>query len=116
MPVLCYAIPMRSAYEKQAQKELEAEGYLVDFKIRPRFPMKGYNVDFLGLFDLIAIKLHPEDYEGVFRLIAIKGTAGDRAKIIKEIEAIRFPPGCQKEIWYIRVIKKKKEWVKRILA
>lgn len=105
---------MRSAYEKQAQKELEEEGYLVDYKIRPRFPMKNYNVDFLGLFDLLAIK--PDGSEGLLRCIAIKGVAGDRHKIIAEIEKIPFPAGVQKEIWYIRTVKKKKEWVKRILA
>jgi hypothetical protein len=103
----------RSQYEIQAQKELEKEGYLVDYKIRPRFPMRNYNVDFLGLFDLLAIK--PDGSEKKLRCIAIKGLAGNRHLIIREIEAIPFPEGVQKEIWWIKTKKGKKYWEKRIL-
>lgn len=99
---------MRSKYEIRAHQELKAEGYLVDYKIRPRFVPRGYNVDFLGLFDLVALK----PGEDVIRWIAIKGTAGDRGKIIKEIEAVTFPPGNQKEIWYVNKVG---VWTKRIL-
>lgn len=102
----------RSKYELRAHHELEAEGYLVDFKIRPRFVPRKYNVDYFGLFDLVALR--PSD--DVVRWIAVKGVAGNRHLIIKEIEAVRFPPGNQKEIWYIRTVKKKQEWVKRILT
>ena len=46
----------KSKFEVKAQKELEADGWLVDWKIRPsgfKNP-KGYNVDYFGLFDLVA--------------------------------------------------------------
>jgi hypothetical protein len=103
----------RSKYEIRAQKELEAEGYIVDYKIRPRFPLRNYNTDYFGLFDLIALK----QQEGFVRWIAIKGVAGGRNLIIAEIEAVKFPPGNSKEIWYISKTKKLGErWIKKILA
>jgi hypothetical protein len=105
---------VRSRYEIRAHKELEAEGYLVDYKIRPRFPIRHYNTDYFGLFDLLALK----EGEGVMRCIAIKGLAGNRHLIIREIEAVQFPPGIQKEIWWISMTKKdpKGAWKKRILS
>jgi len=100
---------MRSRYEKQAHKELQAEGYIVDYKIRPRFPMRDYNVDFLGAFDLIAFK----PGEPFIRWISIKGVnSGSRYKNIEEILALRLPPGNRKEQWWI----KKKVWQKDIIG
>lgn len=102
----------RSKYELKAHEELEQEGYLVDFKIRPRFVPRKYRVDFFGVFDLIAVR--PQD--AFVRWISIKGVAGNRGQNMKEIEALKLPPGNQKEIWYVRTVKKKKEWVKKILS
>lgn len=99
---------MRSKYEKKAHKELEEDGYFVDYKIRPRFVGKHYYVDFLGAFDLIAFK----EGEPFIRWISIKGVnSGGRYKNIEEIKALKLPPGNRKEQWWI----KKKEWVKDII-
>ena len=46
----------RSKYEIRAHKELEERGWEVDWKVRPGGPIRGYNVDFFGLFDIIAYK------------------------------------------------------------
>ncbi len=86
----------RSRYEIKAEKELEAEGYIVDWKTRPFRVPKGYQVDFFGLFDLVAFK------PGLpIRWISIKGKAGIPAAHKKAVLA--FPlsrEANQKEIWY----------------
>ena len=87
---------MRSKYERKAQKILEEDGYLVDFKIRPssfRVP-RGYMVDFFGLFDLCAYKLN-----NPLRWISIKGRAGIPSTHRQAIEAFKIPLGNIKEIW-----------------
>lgn len=100
---------MRSKYEIRAQQELQNEGYTVDWKIRPTFNPRGYNIDFFGCFDLIAI--HPDvDY---IRWISIKGVAGNRAANIKECEAVKLPKGSQKEIWWVNAVG---VWRKEILT
>ena len=86
----------RSKFEIRGQKELEAEGWIVDYKIRPsRFCPRGYQVDFFGLFDLIAN--HP-DYSSV-RWIAIKGQARVPSKLRRGIEDIDLGQSNIKEIW-----------------
>jgi hypothetical protein len=100
---------MRSPYELRADKELTSEGYLVDYKCRPRFVSKGYKVDFFGVFDLIAFK----ESDGFVRWISIKGLAGNRHLNKKEILALKLPVGNQKELWHIN---SKGEWIKEILV
>lgn len=88
----------RSKLERRAQKELEEEGWKVDWKIKPsgfKQPL-GYKVDYFGIFDLMAYKT------AVIRFIAIKGTMGVPAKLRKTVEDFKAPPGCMKEIWYYR--------------
>ena len=89
-------IIMRSIYEIKAQKILEAEGFRVDYKIRPRICPRGYSVDYWGLFDLLAYK------NGVIRFISVKGKAGVPQKHRKMIEGFNEPAGCTKEIWVFR--------------
>ena len=83
----------RSKYEKKAQKELQAEGYLVDYKARVRMVSRGYMNDFLHAFDLLAYR------PGELRWIAIKGREGVASELRRKIEAIEFPTGVTKEIW-----------------
>lgn len=86
----------RSKYEKKAHKILEEEGYFVDYKIRPRFPIKNYNVDYFNAFDLLAYK------DGFpLRWISIKGTGGNRQANKKHIASLNFPEGNIKELWWI---------------
>ena len=88
----------RSKLEIKAQKELEADGWKVDWKIRPsgfKQP-RGYNVDYFGVFDLMAHKPF------IIRFIAIKGTMGIPAGLRKSVENFKSPQGCIKELWYYR--------------
>ncbi len=87
----------RSNYEILAQKELEKQGYKVDFKVRPSRPMRGYNTDFFGLFDLIAVRAGDP-----VRWLSIKGHANIPAKHKEAIEKFFLPLGNQKEIWVYR--------------
>ncbi len=83
---------MRSKYEAKAQKELEADGWIVDNK--SGMGRWARNRDFFNLFDLVAIKEnHP------IRWISIKGRAGVPDAHRKEIEAWWFPGNNIKEIW-----------------
>jgi hypothetical protein len=105
---------MRSVYELKAHKDLQEAGFLVDYKIRPRFLPRHYKVDFFGVFDLIA---HREDVPFV-RWISIKGLSGNRGENKKEIAALKLPPGNQKEQWHTKKTGKRKmdwEWVKVII-
>jgi len=86
---------MRSKYEIKADKELKAEGFHTDYKIRPRFPVHGYSVDYFNLFDLAGYK------DGVLRLIAIKGHQGVPGALRKGIEAFSIKK-VVKEIWTFR--------------
>jgi hypothetical protein len=99
---------MRSIYERKAQKELEAEGYKVDWKTRPFRVPKGYQVDFLGVFDLLAVKRGTP-----IRWISIKGKAGIPSWHRKEVEEMWLPPETNiKEIWYW---KGKSGWTKQLI-
>lgn len=94
----------KSKFEIRAQKYLENLGYLVDWKIRPsgfKNPT-GYQVDFLGLFDLMAYK--PGE---PLRFISVKGQSGVPKKHRDEIENFWLPESCQKEIWQYRKLKGK---------
>lgn len=42
---------MRSRFEIRGQKELQKEGWIVDYKLRSSFPIKGYNTDYFNRFD-----------------------------------------------------------------
>jgi hypothetical protein len=99
----------RSIYEKRAHQELLAEGYWVDYKIRPRICPRGYRIDFFGLFDLVAFIPGSQ----IMRWIAIKGVAGNRHLIIKEILNVQLPANNQKEIWWVNDVG---VWRKEILT
>lgn len=86
---------MRSKYEILATKELEKDGYVVDWKVRPSFPIRGYNTDYFNLFDLIAFK---EDEP--LRWISIKWAGSGSVKPNREnISKFKMPQGNQKEQW-----------------
>lgn len=103
---------MVSKYETKAQKELEAEGYFVDYKrYMTRFAKMR---DFWNLFDLVAIKKGEK-----IRYISIKGhnrgygvtPSGD---IRNEIRDFWMPECCVKELW-VWPNTKKKAWIKEII-
>ena len=101
----------RSKFERKAQKELEFDGYLVDWKIRPsgfKNP-RNYNVDYFGLFDLLCYK-----FGEPLRFISIKGQAGVPSKHRKDIENFQLPKCCVKEIWaYRKLASNKRKFVPR---
>lgn len=100
----------RSKYEIRAHKELEDDGWIVDYKIRPsgfRNP-RNYNVDYFSLFDLLAYK------NGMVRWIAIKGHGGVPRALRDAIETINMGDANVKEIWTYRKLKGyKKEQVRK---
>lgn len=100
---------MRSKYEIRCQKELEAEGYRVDYKIRPSRLFRGQQIDFFGLFDIVAAKRGEK-----LRWISIKGHQGVPTKHIRDITEFWLPEGCTKEVWQWPNNKKKKECIKKI--
>ena len=100
---------MRSKYEIKAQKELEAEGYIVDNKAgMGRFSK---NRDFWNLFDLVAVYPRRD-----LRYISIKGHQGIPSQHLKDVSEFWLPDCCQKEIWHWPKRKKKTEgFIKRII-
>lgn len=85
----------RSKYEIRATKELEADGYRVDWKVRPPWPIKGYNVDYFNLFDLLAYKQGEP-----LRWISIKYAGSGSVKPNRlKIMDFTMPRGNQKEQW-----------------
>ena len=89
---------MRSKFEIKAHKELEKEGWRVDYKLRPRFAGSHYNTDYFNLFDLMAYRAGDP-----LRLISIKGKAGVPSAHRKAVENfIVSLGGVQKEIWTYR--------------
>lgn len=84
----------RSRFEIRAQKKLEEDGWFVDYKIRPRIVPKGYNVDFFGLFDLIAVRFPDEP----IRWISVKGK-GSHTAHRREVKKFDMPEGNVKELW-----------------
>ncbi|HEC65922.1 MAG TPA: hypothetical protein ENI23_11565 [bacterium] len=101
---------MRSKYERIAQKELEAEGYLVDNKSGMSRWCK--NKDFWNKFDLVAIR-HDVPY---IRWISIKGRQGIPSAHRTAVEKFWMPEGNQKEIWSKRKSKTGEYWNKINLA
>ena len=91
---------------REAQKELEQDGYFVDYKIRPRIVPKKYNVDFFGLFDLVCYKKGES-----IRWISIKGHAGAPRAHQKDIKNFVVSDGNQKEIWVYRSNKTVKKMI-----
>src|SRR5258708_36570267 len=99
----------RSIYERKAQKELESEGYTVEWKVRPCRVPKGYHVDLWGCFDLMAVRLN-----GPIRWISIKGKAGVPSAHRKKVTDFWLPHDSnQKEIWYW---KGRTGWTKQIIS
>lgn len=85
----------RSKWERRAQKELETDGYFVDWKVAPRFPIKGYVRDYFHLFDLLAYKKNEP-----LRWIAIKPAMNGNVPILrKSIELFKMHPSNSKELW-----------------
>ena len=83
---------MRSKYEIEAQKELEAKGYQVDNKAGMGRWSK--NRDFFNLFDLVAIKKGKP-----IRWIAIKGKAGNYHLLRPKLKEFWMPSHNIKELW-----------------
>lgn len=85
---------MRSRFEIKANKELEKDGYTVDYKLRSSYPIKGYNTDYFNRFDLLCFK------EGEpLRWISIKGKSGGYAENRRSIAEFKLPAGNIKEQW-----------------
>ncbi len=83
---------MRSKFEKRAQKDLESEGYFVDWKLRPSLNSPHYNTDYWRLFDLLAYK----PFE--IRLISIKGKNCPK-KHKDDLKSFKVPKGVTVELW-----------------
>jgi hypothetical protein len=99
----------RSKYEIKCQKELEADNWEIDWKVRPFRCPKGYRMDFFGLFDIVAHRAKD------LRFIAVKGHMGVPGKLRKAIEQFFVPNGCTKEIWTYKPDKTvKKELVENV--
>jgi len=103
----------RSKLEIKAHKELEKKGYIVDYKARPFRVPRGYQVDYFGLFDLLAYK------DGNIRLIAIKSakTSGRDTRILKDkIKEFKLTnKHLTKEIWIYRKLKGDRSPTPRVL-
>ncbi|QGH72338.1 MAG: hypothetical protein [Podoviridae sp. ctg2L5] len=99
----------RSKFEIKAQKELEKEGYIVDWKLRPRFKNSHYNTDYFNLFDLLAYKANEP-----VRFISIKGTMGVLKQHRQEIEKFKAT-GIKKEAWWYRKLKGSNKFVRKII-
>jgi hypothetical protein len=92
---------MRSVYEIKAHKELEAQMWDVDYKMRPSRPTRGYHTDYWNLFDLMAHRTGDP-----IRFISIKGKEGVPGKHRQAVKDFWMPENCQKEIWhYIENVK-----------
>ncbi len=103
----------RSIYERRAQKELEEQGYFVEWKMRrPRIMRKGrYTQDFFNLFDLCAYRAGE-----ALRWISIKGTMGILSTHKKAVNDFLMPTGNVKEIWARSNSKKRDNyWHKEIV-
>lgn len=87
---------MRSKYERKTQKDFESRGWEVDWKAKPPRPIRGYNRDFLGRFDLLCW-----DRKGTLSFVAIKGRKGVPSKLRRAVEEFN-PKIIQKEIWTYR--------------
>lgn len=87
---------MRSKFEVKCQKELESEGYLCDFKIRPSRYYPGMAVDYFHLFDIIAVK------DNELRWISIKGQAGVPKEHRHDLESFNILGF--KEVWTYRYL------------
>ena len=85
----------RSKFEIKAQKELEAEGWQVDYKIKSsgwKQP-SNYNCDYFNIFDLLAYS------PGIIRGIAIKGQGGVPRALREAVEQFDAGSNFVKEIW-----------------
>lgn len=83
---------MRSRFEIRAQRDLEQEGYFVDWKLRPSMPSPHYNTDYWNLFDLLVWK------PGELRFISIKGKNCPK-KHKDDLKKFKVPPGVKIELW-----------------
>lgn len=75
-------------------KILEEDGWFVDWKIKPRFTPRGYNVDYWNLFDLLAWKR-----KSPIRWIAVKGKSGGYSELRKRLKKFWMPENNIKELW-----------------
>ena len=97
----------RSKYEIKAQKELEAEGYVVDNKAGMGRWAK--NRDFFNIFDLVAVRRGEP-----IRWISIKGLKGAYKSHVDEIREFWLPEGNVKELWSVSRAKSA-HWNKKII-
>ena len=89
--------------EKKCEDELIALGYNHTWRVRrTRFG----NMDFMGLFDVVAIKNDRAEFP-TMRLIQVKTNRVDK-KTVDAIKAFRLPPWCFKEVWVW--LSKTNEW------
>ena len=99
---------MRSKYEIRAHKELELNGYFVDYKLRPSMPNPHYATDYFHLFDLLAWK------PGELKMISIKGKSCPK-KHKDDLSLFSVPQGVSVELWrYDREPKMKSKIRKRV--
>lgn len=99
---------MRSRFEKRAQKDLEQEGYFVDWKLRPSMANPHYNTDYWHLFDLLAWR------PGELRFISIKGKSCPK-KHKDDLKKFKVPRGVAIELWvHDRDLKDKRKIRRRI--
>lgn len=91
----------RSKFEIKAQKELESDGWKVDWKVSPFRTPRNYQVDYWGVFDLLAHQ------PNIIRAIAIKGQGGVPQKLREAVESFEVCEHIVKEIWTYRQPTKK---------
>ncbi|MEA2112676.1 MAG: hypothetical protein U9P50_01750 [Patescibacteria group bacterium] len=96
-----------SKYEIKAQKELEKDGWTIDYK--RGFSKWAKNRDFWNTFDLVCKKRGHK-----LRWISIKGRAGVPKWHLDQVKNCWLPKGNIKEIWS-RSRSKKKYWKKVII-
>jgi hypothetical protein len=90
------AVAKGTRNEKKCEDHFKSLGYKTWRTFRCRYR----NLDFLGLFDVVV--LAKDGSHMIF--IQVKSNKCDR-KVIREIDALRMPPFCRKQIWV---------WVDRI--
>lgn len=101
---------MRSKYEILAEKQLKADGWIVDTKAG--MARWAINRDFFHLFDILCIKPSGEK----LHFISIKGHNSNQRGHRDAIRAFKLPLGCVKQLWRWPKRKKGNEgWIKEIL-
>ena len=114
-----------NAAELRAQRELEAEGFLVHRAVQSGYRVGGRwlsrSNDVFGLFDLVAVAGAEEVYHVRFVQVTTAGNASVRRKKILAMRH-RFPAGCVRlELWVwhpgrpTKRAKLRQNWTKEVL-